>query len=506
MLEPVARPEDRVLRPPRAVGGGGDEGAPGRQLLVGVADGEAALVVLAHLDPGVGAGAPVAEARHVHREHVAGGLALHHPLREREADAAALAEARHHRAGAPVAGQPRHRADERVAVRGEGEGAVDDALDAGVLQAGVAPERDVQLVAHALRLVGEQLVPEVPGGGVGLPRLAGLLVDAEHQPAPFLAQVALARRVHDVGQLLLALVDLGDVLAHEVLVLHRLAREPDPRHRSYLARPEPGRVDHVLRDQGALLGDHLPLAARLRMELEHPVPQVDLGAVGARRLRVRLRGAGGVEVAVQRVVEGAEHALHVGDGGERSDLRGADDLGVEPHVAVLGALRAQEVEALPGGGDGNAAHVVQAAGLAGQRLQLAVEGDGVALQRGHVGVRVEGVEAARGMPGRARGELGALDEHHVAPARAGEVVEHAAPDHAAADHRDPDVGLHALSTPPQGQRSPRLKVIASKGRMLTGSSSFALAISSHCSSWSSNASRVRSAGSTSHRQGTPSRA
>ena len=58
----------------------------------------------------------------------------------------------------------------------------------------------------------------------------------------------------------------------------------------------------------------------------------------------------------------------------------------------------------------------------------------------------------------------------------------------------------------QGQRSPRLKVIASKGRMLTGSSSFALAISSHCTSWSSNASRVRSAGSTSHRCATPSRA
>ena len=35
---------------------------------------------------------------------------------------------------------------------------------------------------------------------------------------------------------------------------------------------------------------------------------------------------------------------------------------------------------------------------------------------------------------------------------------------------------------PQGQRSPKLKVIASNGRMLTGSSSFALAISSHCPS------------------------
>ena len=56
-----------------------------------------------------------------------------------------------------------------------------------------------------------------------------------------------------------------------------------------------------------------------------------------------------------------------------------------------------------------------------------------------------------------------------------------------------------LYAPHQGQRSPKLKVIALNGRTLTGSSSFALAISSHCPPRSSNASRVRSIGSTSHR-------
>ena len=50
-----------------------------------------------------------------------------------------------------------------------------------------------------------------------------------------------------------------------------------------------------------------------------------------------------------------------------------------------------------------------------------------------------------------------------------------------------------------GQRSPRLNVIASKGRMLTASSSFAHAMSTHCPSRSSNASNVRSTGSMSHR-------
>lgn len=58
----------------------------------------------------------------------------------------------------------------------------------------------------------------------------------------------------------------------------------------------------------------------------------------------------------------------------------------------------------------------------------------------------------------------------------------------------------------QGQRSPRLKVTASKGRIWTGASSCAVAINTHFPSRSSNASTVRSAGSTSHRWPTPSRA
>ena len=52
----------------------------------------------------------------------------------------------------------------------------------------------------------------------------------------------------------------------------------------------------------------------------------------------------------------------------------------------------------------------------------------------------------------------------------------------------------------QGHRSPMLKVIASSGRILTRSSSFALANSSHRPSCSLDASRVRSVGSTSYSQ------
>ncbi len=58
----------------------------------------------------------------------------------------------------------------------------------------------------------------------------------------------------------------------------------------------------------------------------------------------------------------------------------------------------------------------------------------------------------------------------------------------------------------QGQRSAKLKVVASKGGTLTGSSSLSEAISSHWPSRSSKASRPQARGSTNHSQETPSRA
>src|SRR3546814_1024984 len=85
---------------------------------------------------------------------------------------------------------------------------------------------------------------------------------------------------------------------------------------------------------------------------------------------------------------------------------------------------------------------VDAAGLAGDRLDLLVEVDGVSLQLGDVGIAVEGVHAARGVPGRPGGELAALQQHDVAPAGLGQMIEHAAADNAAADDCDLDMRFH----------------------------------------------------------------
>jgi hypothetical protein len=64
--------------------------AGGWQFLVGEADREAAGIVLAHLGVGVAQRRPFAEAGYIHAPDVEARIAVHHPVRQRQANAAAL--------------------------------------------------------------------------------------------------------------------------------------------------------------------------------------------------------------------------------------------------------------------------------------------------------------------------------------------------------------------------------------------------------------------------------
>ena len=129
-LKPVLLAPNSVHAVKHLIHRRGAEGAGCRALFVRVADREAHLVVFDDLRDGVAGRGPGAKARDVKAARVAFDLAVDHPLCQGKAHAAALREARHHGAGRPVVAQALNRADQRVAVRGKGEGAVDHALDA----------------------------------------------------------------------------------------------------------------------------------------------------------------------------------------------------------------------------------------------------------------------------------------------------------------------------------------------------------------------------------------
>ena len=128
----------------------------------GKADAEAARIILAHLRVGVGERGPVAVPRDVHAPDIVPGIAIDHPLRERKADAAALAESGHDPAGDPEVARPANGPDQRIAVGGEGEGAVHHFADARLLECREMLEADGEARGDAVEIVGQQVLSEVP--------------------------------------------------------------------------------------------------------------------------------------------------------------------------------------------------------------------------------------------------------------------------------------------------------------------------------------------------------
>ena len=135
----------------------------GRQLLVGEADREAARIVLAHLGVGVAQASPIRRSarrpcprRRSRDRRRPSSCDSARPTPPPWLKPAITAQAH------PEIGQALHRPDQRIAVGREGEGAVDDLLDAGLLQRREMLEADLERRRDAVEVGRQQLVAEIP--------------------------------------------------------------------------------------------------------------------------------------------------------------------------------------------------------------------------------------------------------------------------------------------------------------------------------------------------------
>ncbi len=133
----------------------------------------------------------------------------------------------------------------------------------------------------------------------------------------------------------------------------------------------------------------------------------------ARGLGIGMGGARGIKMPVKRIKEGTYKAVRIGNGGDFPDFPGGYNTCFKSHKPVFGPFRQQHVEPVAVVGQGDAAHMMQPAGHAGDRFQLLVKADGIALERGHVGVAVQRMKPARRVPGGAAGQIRSLNQHHI---------------------------------------------------------------------------------------------
>ena len=429
----------------RVVGRRHLERPAGRQLLVGIGHHETAGVELAGrlLDEfatgGVGAVAGDVEAVDVGRR-----LAVDHQFRQRLADAAALQKPRHDAAGEPVAAFSRDRADERIAVGREGEGAVDPFADANRLEDRIAAVDELELAGDPVDILLQKLDAIIPGRAVDRPVLGLRLVDADQHALLVLAHVGEPLEVHDHRQFGFQRGDLGDRLGQEVMMLERRQREVEPDHPADLLRPQASGIDHMLGVDGPGLGDDVPGRVRTLLQLNHPVVLDHRRAALLRRAGVSPDRSCGVDVALAVGPHASEHAVDVDDRAAGLDLLGRHQPDVVDADRLEAAIRRlKPLPALRRRRDMDAAGHVHADRLAGFRFDLLQKVDRVGLQDRHVGVGVERVEAAGGVPRRTRGQNRAFDQRDVAPAELRKMVKNRGAHHAPANNDHPILRFHA---------------------------------------------------------------
>ena len=263
-----------------------------------------------------------------------------------------------------------------------------------------------------------------PGAGIGFER-------AQHQ---------LARVVLVVGA--------GVVVAHDrkagvqalhrfeqsVVVLAGMQRHVHPDARRQFTGPHAGAQHHAVRVDIAAVGAYAGDASGRGADGRDRYVLKDARTGGAGALGQRIGDVHRVGVAVGRNVDAPEHVFGVKQRDLGLDRGRRDHLHLQPEDFRHRRAAPQLLEPFLVGCERIGTATPVAGRLAGFRLQAQIKLAGIARQFRHVDGSAQLAHQSGGVPGSARGELPAFQQHYVGHPVPRQVIGHRTADHAAADH------------------------------------------------------------------------
>ena len=191
------------------------------------------------------------------------------------------------------------------------------------------------------------------------------------------------------------------------------------------------------------VGDNLPISAREPHDRGYGRMAIDLAASLARAARQRLGEVRRLDIAILWVLDCAYDPINVAKRpdildvlrGEEPHLDPADRRGDSRVIAIF-------VHPISGARKSDIGNLAQPDIEASLLLERLVEGDGIFVDLADGVAEIEQRQQAGRMPGRAGGELLALDEHAIRPAFLDEMIKGRNSDHASADHDRPRMRPH----------------------------------------------------------------
>ena len=169
-------------------------------------------------------------------------------------------------------------------------------------------------------------------------------------------------------------------LGDDILVLDGNDGDVEADHGAGLAREVARRRDDVLRLDGALVGDDAPAAGGRLLDRRHRCLAMDLGSELARALGHGLRQIGRLDVAVLRVLDGANDAIDVAERPDLLDLLRRQEAHVDADGCRDPGVVAVLVHAVRRTGEANIGNLLQADRLARLGLEALIKRDRMLMQ------------------------------------------------------------------------------------------------------------------------------
>ena len=262
-------------------------------LLEGIVHAELQAEAFDRLRNAVVAVRPGAEAARIHGKRIHGWCAMHHPVGEELARTAPFHDAHGGAGEEPGILHAMGRADQRIGIGREGDGAVDHRLHARGTKGRNARHGGFDDVFHPLEIGWHEFRAKGGRHAIDGPDLRILLVRPEDEAVAFLAHIPALFRIADDGEFRLPGGDAGGDVRHrvgdEILVQHRNGGHVDAHHPAHFKAPGSGGIHHMPAAQRALGRLDHPVATFSANRL-HGIVALDGGAVLHRNLR---HGIGG---------------------------------------------------------------------------------------------------------------------------------------------------------------------------------------------------------------------
>ena len=402
----------------------------------------------------------VAEPARIDAHHVDGRLPINNPVCQLPAGTSGRRHAKAMAFIEPEILKAPCRSDNRRAIRRIGDGAVIHLLDAHFAKGRNAAHGCQNIGLQTLQRVGKQFIFTIGRRSIDIAGRRADFIRAKQKATGFFAHViagiGFAQNAHFGQSLLLALHNRRMLLGHDILMLNGDDGNVETDHCARLARKVTRTGNDVFTGDVALIGRDQPFTIGLLRDRRDRGVTINRGAALPCALCQRLCQICGLDIAIFRMLDRADHTLRVTQRPDFLDLLGRQEVHIHADGAGNACIILIFVHPVLRRRKPDVGYLRKADIQLCLCLKARVKPDRILVQFADRIAEVEQRQQTGCVPSRAGGQFLALQKNNIGPSKLSEVIQRANAHHAAANDHCTRCRFHTFKPDKSEQRIARI--------------------------------------------------